>query len=68
MARSLLLLIIVMNVNENSVLDLVTDAVCKLYEYLAPPVSFGLYAGAELLFLYGLYRVYLDSHVSRFFH
>jgi hypothetical protein len=46
----------------------VTDAVCKLYDYLAPPVSFGLYAGAELLFLYGLYRVYLDSQVGHFVH
>ena len=57
-----------MNVNVNTTLDTVTDAVCKLYDYLAPPVSFGLYAGAELLFLYGLYRVYLDSQVGHFVH
>jgi hypothetical protein len=65
MARPLLLLSIV-NVKVNSTMDFLSDAVCKLYDYLAPPISFGLYAGAELLFFYGLYRVYLDSVGKQF--
>ena len=63
LAHPLLILI-----NVKAALDNLTDAVCKIYDILAPPVSFGLYAGAELLFFYGLYRAYIDSQASQFVH
>lgn|GEM_PF-2482210 len=50
----------------NATLDYLSDAVSKLYDFLAPPVSFGLYLGAEMLFLYGLYRAYIDSQPNLF--
>jgi hypothetical protein len=52
----------------NAAINYVSDAVSRLCDYLAPPISFGLYAGAECLFLYGLYRIYLDAHLSQLAH
>ena len=42
----------------NATLDFVADVVEKIFAYVAPSMSFGLYAGAEVLFLYGLYMVF----------
>jgi hypothetical protein len=49
----------------NAALNYLSDAVSKLCDYLAPPISFGLYAGAEAIFLYGLYRVFVEPHLSQ---
>jgi hypothetical protein len=46
----------------NAALEYLTDAVSKLFSYLAPSVTFGLYAGAEMLFIYGVYRVLCAPH------
>jgi len=40
-------------------LDFLTNAVTKIFNFVAPSISFGLYAGAEVLFLYGLYMAFL---------
>jgi hypothetical protein len=45
----------------NATLDVLTEAVEKVVSYVAPCVSFALYAGAEALFLYGLYMAFLGS-------
>jgi hypothetical protein len=45
----------------NAALDLMTEAVEKVFNYVAPSISFALYAGAEALFLYGLYMAFLGS-------
>jgi hypothetical protein len=47
-----------MRVFVNSVLDFMAESVEKAIASVAPSVSFGLYAGAEALFLYGLYLVF----------
>jgi len=44
-----------------SVLDLLSGATEKVFNYVAPSVSFGLYAAGEVLFLYGLYMAFLGS-------
>jgi len=45
----------------NAALDLLTEAAEKVFDFVAPSISFGLYAGAEALFLYGLYMAFLGS-------
>ena len=42
----------------NDTLDFMAGAVEKVFTYVAPSISFGLYAGAEALFLYGLYLAF----------
>ena len=42
----------------NATLDFMAGVVEKAFTYVAPSISFGLYAGAEALFLYGLYLVF----------
>jgi hypothetical protein len=42
----------------NATLDHFSDAVTKAVNFLAPPLSFALYAGAEMIFLYGLYHTF----------
>jgi hypothetical protein len=37
---------------------MMTEAVEKALNKLAPSISFGLYAGAEALFVYGLYLAF----------
>jgi hypothetical protein len=43
----------------NAALDFLANVVAKVYDFVAPSISFGLYAGAEALFLYGLYMAFL---------
>jgi hypothetical protein len=43
----------------NSALDSLAEAAERIFSYVAPPLSFGLYAGAEALFMYGLYMVFV---------
>jgi hypothetical protein len=45
----------------NAVIEILSEAVERVFSFLAPSVSFGLYAGAEILFLYGLYMVFFGS-------
>jgi hypothetical protein len=45
----------------NATLDVLTAAVERVVNYVAPSVSFALYAGAEALFLYGLYMAFLGA-------
>jgi hypothetical protein len=52
----------------NATLDFLSDAVSKVFGYLAPPLSFGLYAGAEMIFIYGIYHVFCGGHPSGFPH
>jgi hypothetical protein len=42
----------------NDALDFLTDAAMKAVNFVAPSISFALYAGAEVLFLYGLYMAF----------
>ena len=42
----------------NAALDILAEVVEKAFSFLAPSISFGLYASAEALFLYGLYMVF----------
>jgi hypothetical protein len=56
MARSLLVTLFV-----NATLDFMAEVVEKVCSYVVPSLSFGLYAGAEALFLYGLYMVFFGS-------
>ena len=46
----------------NAALDFLAEVADKVFTYVAPSVSFGLYASAEALFLYGLYMVFLGPH------
>jgi hypothetical protein len=47
----------------NAALDFLAEVVDRVLDYVAPSISFGLYAGAEALFLYGLYMVFFGpSH------
>jgi hypothetical protein len=43
----------------NAVIDYLSEAVAKAVNLVAPSISFGLYACAEALFLYGLYMAFL---------
>ncbi len=45
----------------NAAIDFLAEALDKVFSYVAPSVSFGLYASAEALFLYGLYLVFFCS-------
>jgi hypothetical protein len=47
-----------MTFSVNAALDFLAEAVEKAFAFVAPSISFGLYAGAEALFLYGLYMVF----------
>jgi hypothetical protein len=42
----------------NATLDFMAEAVEKVFAFVAPSLSFGLYTSAEALFLYGLYMVF----------
>jgi hypothetical protein len=42
----------------NATLDFLAEVVERVFAYVAPSISFGLYTGAEALFLYGLYMVF----------
>jgi len=42
----------------NATLDFLAEVVERIFAYVAPSLSFGLYTGAEALFLYGLYMVF----------
>ena len=46
----------------NAVIEYLADMVARAFTFLAPSVSFGLYAGAEALFVYGLYVVFTGGH------
>ena len=43
----------------NDALDFLTDAAMKAVNFVAPSISFAMYTGAEVLFLYGLYMAFL---------
>jgi hypothetical protein len=45
----------------NAALDSLAQVVDKAISYVAPSISFGLYASAEALFLYGLYMVFVGT-------
>jgi len=40
------------------------DVVERIIAFVAPSISFGLYTGAEALFLYGLYMVFFGPHAG----
>jgi hypothetical protein len=42
----------------NAALDYLAEALEKLFSYVAPSISFGLYVSAEALLMYGLYVVF----------
>jgi len=50
--------LVLVTVFVNDTLDFMAGVVEKAFSHVAPSVSFGLYAGAEALFLYGLYMVF----------
>jgi hypothetical protein len=45
----------------NATLDFLAEVVEKIFAFAAPSLSFGLYAGAEALFLYGLYMAFFGA-------
>ena len=45
----------------NTAFDFLADKVDKILASVVPSISFGLFAGAEGLLLYGLYVVFLGS-------
>jgi hypothetical protein len=50
----------------NATLDFMAEVVERVFAYVAPSLSFGLYAGAEAIFLYGLYMVFFGPHHGTF--
>jgi hypothetical protein len=48
----------------NATLDFMADVVERIIAFVAPSISFGLYTGAEALFLYGLYMVFFGPHAG----
>jgi hypothetical protein len=52
----------------NAVIDQFSDKMAKALSFLAPPLSFGLFAGAEMIFIYGLYRTFADTGAMHFTH
>ena len=46
------------NFSVNTAFDFLADKMDKVFASVVPSISFGLYAGAEAIFLYGLYMAF----------
>ena len=45
----------------NAAFDFLADKMDKVFASVVPSISFGLFAGAEALLLYGMYVVFFGS-------